>query len=193
MARPKVVVVSPLSLLPSSVLSTIVRTHPHPKSGVLEPLLVVIVAEFLSLLYFFAAAVSHIPRHLRPPSFSSPNLPRPPGLCSELDLIVASDSFVFLWQTRKRVRRLGENTPSGEVGRRSWNETLDILLCIMSFSLTYQRGHLRPSISPFYGCRIAQYGISSPLRLVSFFVVLILSYEIFISPPTPQPPPICQT
>ena len=175
MARPKVVVVSPPPLLPSPVLSTIVRTLSRP---------------FPSQEWSFGdpsrrrdcGRVSLPPLFLcgRRISYSPPSSPSsqspPPGLCSELDLIVASDSFVFLWQTREGEKIGREYTKRGSYGIRSLNETLDVLRCIMSFSLTYQRGHLRPSISPFYGCRIAQYGISSPLRLRSLYPSLWCSF-----------------
>ena len=158
MARPKVVVVSPPPLLPSPVLSTIVRTlsrpFPFQERSFGDPSRRDCGRVSLPPLFLCGRRISY-----SPPSSPSSQSP-PPGLCSELDLIVASDSFVFLWQTREGEKIGRKYTKRGSYGIRSWNETLDILLCIMSFFSNLSEG-TSATFDSFYSCRIAQYAISS--------------------------------
>ena len=139
-------------------------------------------------------------RHISysPPSSS---VSSSPGLCSELDLIVARGLLcIFVAdEGEKEGREEGQRRiySGEEVMRRSRKS---IWAFQKLFGGVPLQSALQPSILPFYNSEWHN-AVSllphSGSAAVSFFVVLISSYEIFIStpPPTPPttPPPICQT
>ena len=167
MARPKVVVAA-AALHPS------IHTYPHPPSSVPskewsfgDPS-----RRDCGRVSFSPSLcgrrISYSSSPSSPPSSSSSSSSSSPGLCSELDLIVAKDSFVFLWQTREGEKegRKGRIRiySSEEVMRRSSKCTTSSLLWAFPQLIG---GDLRTATFDFAFLHfpMAQYGISSPFRL----------------------------